>query len=166
VATIRYWDSVTFLAYLGEETQDNRLERCEHVIDLAKGGQVAILTSALTLVEVLHIKGLRRLSQDSEQKIHDFFLHEWIVVRNVDRKIAEDARQLVWKQRIEPKDAIHVATALANNADRLDTFDNALCNLTNKLGSPPLPIDWPELPTDPMATGLYAPPDDPDPVSS
>ena len=47
---------------------------------------------------------------------------------------------LVWKQNIKPKDAIHVATALDVGCVALETFDDPLIGKSGLLGSPPLII--------------------------
>ncbi len=69
-------------------------------------------------------------------------------MREVDRFIAEDARQLVWDKNVKPKDAIHLATALRQDVvlDQFDTFDHGLIKLSRALGDPPLVIGYPSLP--------------------
>ena len=70
------------------------------------------------------------------------------MVREVDRFIAEDARELVWNKNVEPKDAIHLATALRQDVmlDQFGTFDKDLIKLSGALGDPPLTIGRPSLP--------------------
>ncbi len=106
-----------------------------------------ILTSALTIPEVLWIKGRNRVPADSAAKAEAFFKHEWIVIRELDRFIAEDARALVWDHNVKPKDAVHVATALKRDLpiEQLDTFDEPLIRLSGKLGEPPLIIGKPNM---------------------
>ena len=106
-----------------------------------------ILTSALTIPEVLWIKGQDRTSADSAAKVEAFFRHEWIVIRELDRFIAEDARALVWRHNVKPKDAVHLATALKRDVpiEQLDTFDVPLSRFSAKLGEPPLIIGRPNM---------------------
>ena len=141
----RYWDANAFLGWLADEA--DKIDYCRPVIDAAKAGRVRIITSALTIPEVLWLKGQDRIRADSAAKIEAFFKHEWIVVRELDRFIAEDARALVWDKNVKPKDAIHVATALKRDVaiDQLDTFDEPLINLSGKLGDPPLIIGKPNV---------------------
>ena len=82
------------------------------------------------------------------KKVEAFFRRSWIVVREVDRFIAEDARELVWNKNVKPKDAIHLATALRQDVelDQFDTFDKDLIKLSGALGDPPLTIGRPNLP--------------------
>lgn len=56
------------------------------------------------------------------------------------RSIAEGARDLVWRHSVRPKDAIHVATALAAKCSTLETFDDGLLKQTNTIGDPSLVI--------------------------
>ena len=139
----RYWDSNAFLGWLAEEP--DKLEYCRSVIRAAEAGKVGILTSALTIAEVLWIRGQNRIPADSATKVEAFFKHQWIVVRELDRFIAEDARALVWNHNVKPKDAVHLATALKRDVSirQFDTFDEPLIRLTGRLGEPPLTIGKP-----------------------
>jgi predicted nucleic acid-binding protein len=142
----RYWDSVTFLGWLSGEA--DKVPDCRPVLEAAESGDVKLITSALTIVEVLWLKGHKKIAAEHARKIEAFFRHSWIVVREVDRFIAEDARELVWNKNITPKDAIHLATALRQDVqiDQFDTFDNGLIKLSGALGNPPLSIGRPSLP--------------------
>ncbi|BAZ83055.1 PIN domain-containing protein [Sphaerospermopsis kisseleviana CS-549] len=66
---------------------------------------------------------------------------------DVDRKIGELARDLMWQyESLKPKDATHVATAIQAKVDVLDTFDDGLLKLSGLIGDPLLPIKrlyWP-----------------------
>lgn len=141
----RYWDSNAFLGWLAEEP--DKVDRCRRVIESAETGSVRILTSALTIAEVLWVRGLNRIQADSAARVEAFFRHEWIVVRELDRFIAEDARALVWNHNVKPKDAIHLATALRGDVqiEQLDTFDEPLIRLSGQLGDPPLSIGKPNI---------------------
>lgn len=142
----RYWDSNAFLGWLAGET--DKVPYCRPVLEAAQTGNLMIVTSALTIAEVLWLKGQQKIAPSQAKKIEDFFRHRWIVVREVDRFIAEDARQLVWDKNVKPKDAIHLATALRQDVvlDQFDTFDHGLIKLSRALGDPPLVIGYPSLP--------------------
>lgn len=139
----RYWDSCCFLGYLGNEA--DKADKCEPVLSAAEDGHLEIVTSALTLTEVIRVKGAAAIPKDQEKKIRDFFEHSWIVVRDVDRFISEHARDLIWAHGLKPYDAIHLATALNLNLSLMDTFDGALLKLSGKLGSPRLVIEHPHI---------------------
>jgi predicted nucleic acid-binding protein len=142
----RYWDAVTFLGWLSEEP--DKVPECRPVLEAAEAGNIAIVTSALTIAEVLWLKGHRKVDASHARKIEAFFRHSWIIVREVDRFVAEDARELVWNKNVKPKDAIHLATALRQDVsfDQFDTFDRDLIKLSGSLGEPPLTIGRPNLP--------------------
>lgn len=142
----RYWDSVTFLGWLGDEA--DKVPHCRPVLEAAEGGSVVLVTSALTIAEVLWPKGHKKVAAQHARKIEAFFRHSWIIVRELDRFIAEDARELVWNKNGKPKDAIHLATALRQDVqlDQFDTFDGDLIKLSGTLGEPPLTIGRPSLP--------------------
>ena len=74
-----------------------------------------------------------------------FFLHEWIVVRLLDLRIAKFARELIWKYGFTPKDSVHVATAVVERIPRMDTFDGELIKRSGQIGEPPLTIGRPDL---------------------
>lgn len=145
----RYWDSGVFLALLLPEPE--RFPDCRSVLRAAERGQVQIVTSALTLTEVIHLKGKPKLlKEEHEAKLRGFFQHEYILIREVDRFIAEHARELIWRHGLHPKDSIHVATALRWKIPILDTFDaDDLLPLNRKLGNPALEIGHPHMPEEP-----------------
>ena len=58
IVDFRYWDSNAFLGWLAEEP--DKIDYCRPVIKAAESGKVRILTSALTIPEVLWIKGRDR----------------------------------------------------------------------------------------------------------
>jgi predicted nucleic acid-binding protein len=142
----RYWDTVCFLGVLNEE--QDKLSSCRAVIGEAERGNVRIVTSALTVAEVLWPKGRPlALPRDKAEVVQGFFQHEWLVVRDIDRAVAERARELVWEHdALRPKDALHVATALDAGVEQFDTFDGPLIDLSGKIGNPPLVIGKPNLP--------------------
>ncbi|MGE3955835.1 MAG: type II toxin-antitoxin system VapC family toxin [Vicinamibacterales bacterium] len=135
-----------FLGWLSAEP--DKVPLCRPVLEAAESGNIVIVTSALTITEVLWIKGYEKISATHAKKIEAFFKHSWIVVRELDRFIAEDARELVWNKNVKPKDAIHLATALRQDVqlDQFDTFDNGLIRLSGTLGEPGLTIGPPGLP--------------------
>lgn len=92
---IRYWDSNCFLGFLKQEV--DKFEKCNSVLELADKGQITIVTSAITLAEVIRMNGSPPMSPNDEITIRDFFKNDYISVRNCDRFIAEKARDLMWR---------------------------------------------------------------------
>jgi predicted nucleic acid-binding protein len=142
----RYWDAATFLGWLSDEP--DKVPDCKPVVEAAEAGRITLVTSAVTIVEVFWLKGHRKVEASHARKIEAFFRHSWIVVREVDRFVAEAARELLWSKNVKPKDAIHLATALRQDVtfDQFDTFDGDLIKLSGKLGHPPLTIGRPNVP--------------------
>jgi len=137
-----YWDSDCFLGHL--KAEEGKAEKCDGVIQRAERGEVLIVTSALTLAEVLWLRGGPRLSKDKAELVQKFFKKSYIRVYNVTRKISEAAQFLVWENNIKPKDAIHVATALHCDAVALETFDVTLIGKNGMVGMPLLAIREPQ----------------------
>ncbi|WP_412051180.1 type II toxin-antitoxin system VapC family toxin [Hoeflea sp. Naph1] len=136
-----YWDSDCFLAHF--QADAGKVEKCDGVLQRAERGEVLIVTSALTLAEVLWMRGGPRLSKEKADLVQKFFRRSYIRVYNVSRKISEAAQVLVWDNAIKPKDAIHVATAIHLAVDALETFDRNLIGKSGKVGSPLLLIREP-----------------------
>lgn len=141
----RYWDTVCFLGVLKEEA--DKITACRAVIGEAEKGDVRIVTSALTIAEVLWPKGRPlELPQENAEIVRRMFEHEWLVVRDIDRFVAERARTLVWEhEALRPKDALHVATALDAGVEQFDTYDGDLIALSGQIGNPPLTISPPNV---------------------
>jgi predicted nucleic acid-binding protein len=142
----RYWDSNCFLGWLkGEE---DKKTACQGVIEEALKGEIFIVTSALTLAEVVRLKQKdgRPIPKKDAKKVDDFFHQPFIRVRNLNRYIAELARNLMWEHgALHHKDAIHVATAIKHGISMFDTFDDELIGLDVKLGNPRLRIGKPDV---------------------
>lgn len=137
VKEVVYWDANCFLGLLNNE--QDKIKLCTGAMKKAEDGKLVIVTSALTFIEVIRMKGKPKLKKSIEKTILDFFSNSFIYICNVDREVGIKARNLMWKHKsLKPKDSIHVATALLHNAPKLHTFDEGLLKLkdtgiTNKL---------------------------------
>ena len=137
-----YWDTDCFLGHLQAEV--GKAEKCDGVLERAERGDVLIITSALTIAEVLWMRGGPRIPKEKAEKVQKFFRRSYIRVVNVSRKVAMAAQTHVWEDDIRPKDAIHVATALAFGVNALETFDSGLICKSGKVGIPLLLIREPQ----------------------
>jgi predicted nucleic acid-binding protein len=133
---IVYWDSDVFLGYIQEEP--GKVELCDGTMQRAIAGELVIVTSTLTIAEVLWLRGGPRLSADRADLVRKIFRRSCFRLRNVTRAIAENSQDLVWGHDIRPKDAVHVATALDAKAPILETFDAGLLRKSGLVGLPPL----------------------------
>jgi predicted nucleic acid-binding protein len=112
-------------------------------LDTAERGEIQIIISALVIAEVLKNKGAKPIGKENRNKVIEFFQNDYITVINVDRWIACDAQELYWEHNIFPRDAIHVATALKQKVNFMETYDDKLLKRSGEVGSPPLQIREP-----------------------
>ena len=139
-----YWDANCFLALLNNET--DKIKCCQGVMKEAEAGGLLIVASALTLIEVIKMKGKPRLTSAVEKTIRGFFENSFIYIQNVDRDVGIKARELMWKhEALAPKDSVHVATAILRKVPKLHTFDEYLLSLDGKYGTPKLTICKPDI---------------------
>jgi len=137
----RYWDSDCFLGWL--QAEPDKEKHCQEVLEAADDGHVLIVTSALTIAEVLAMRGAPRIPASDRARVEAFFRSDYIVIRNITRRVAEQARDYVWDHGVDPKDALHVATAIDAHLELLNTFDRPLLSKNGQLGNPSLKIEIP-----------------------
>lgn len=123
-----YWDTCMFLAWIkDEERPTGEMDGVREVVARAKRREVKIMTSALTLVEVLDSKlpvGMDNLFKGMMRRVR---------MISMDTKIAGVAHDLRDYYASRPSefggkllatpDAIHLATAILYRADEFHTFD-------------------------------------------
>ncbi len=135
----RYWDANVFIALIAGE--EERADVVQVILEAAQRGETQIYTSALTLLEV--VKGPERkppLSQADEERIRAYFEHEFIIFVPFTWDMGAAARDLHWRHRVAPNDAVHVASAIRARADVLETYDHKLRKISEQVGDPPLTI--------------------------
>ena len=139
-----YLDSNFYLDYLQGDRPGHAA--AEAVVEAWKSGQVELATSSLTLTEVLYVKiddvsARVMIPREREADIIDLFrpygARRFRLIE-LDRVIAEAARQVVWDHGIHPKDAIHVASALRGRVPVMFTRDGKLLRTSGKVGGNPL----------------------------
>src|SRR5579859_5415010 len=96
-----YWDSDAFLGWL--QAEPGKVELCEGTLKRGNLGEAMIFTSALTIAEVLWMRGAPMIPQEKADIVRKFFRRSYFRVRNVTRTVAENAQDLVWTQGIRPK---------------------------------------------------------------
>ena len=134
----RYWDASCFIALLSDEPDASI---CERIIEEAKERQTEICVSPIVQLEVIRPKGAPRpLPKGMRDKVRAFFENDYIQFRVVDRKIANDAQELCWDYPLHPRDAVHLAVAIASKCDLLETSDDRLLRLDQTIPSTSLRI--------------------------
>ena len=118
----RYWDSTNFISLIAED-EPSRAETCQRILEDAEQGTSQVVISALTIAEVIKPKGQPVLTEDAETTISNFFLHEYMLVYDLNRAIAEHARKLARQHGLRPNDAVHLATAIAAKVDVFETYN-------------------------------------------
>ena len=159
-----YWDSNCFIGYLHNEQNADVLDS---VIRRAESGELVIVTSVLTITEVLKYKGSDGIVHYPIDSTEECYLDDCfspdngVVVVNLDRDVASNARRVVWDHGIDPKDAIHVATAMqfkrhglmkGNDTLVFHTFDKKMLNRGD--GIDDIPFIAPKLDDYPLQTQL------------
>ena len=140
---LHYWDSCTFVGYFNDEK--DKIDGCISVLEDAQAKRLKIVTSTITLVEVIKIKGQPMPPKEQEDMMMRFFKanSDWIILMDVERKIAEIARELIRDFGLKAYDATHAATAIRAKVNFIDTFDTDLLKLSNKIGDPPIAVQNP-----------------------
>ncbi len=145
--TLLYWDACVFISAIQQTAGCSPV--IEAILDLAKAEKVFVVTSALTIAEVVKES---RDNADSNRsatdavRIREFFENDFVTIRNVDRLIAEQAGDIVRQHNIKPPDAIHAATALSSKCGCLHTYDKKLLRFDGQIGWPALSIKPPSHP--------------------
>ena len=119
----RYWDACNWISLIAED-EAARADVCQHIlVDAERGRSAFIITSSLTIAEVIRPRGQPPIQLDHETLIANFFRHEYILVHDVTRTVATNARSLARHYSLRPNDAIHLATALLADATVFETWN-------------------------------------------
>ena len=114
---------------------------CRRILEQAKALQTVICVSPIVQVEVIRPRGASLpLAKEQRDKVRAFFENDYVQWRVVDRKIANDAQLLCWDYSLHPRDAIHLAVALDLECDFLETSDDDLLRLDQRIRSTSLRI--------------------------
>lgn len=166
-----YWDSCVYISCI--ERTAGRDATLRAIVKAAEGGGLVLIASTLVIAEVTKINDPSISATDQAELIRKFFENDYIRVRAVDRRTAEEAADISRQTGLKPADAIHVATAIRWKCECLQTYDgekggsNKLLAFDGRIGSPPLKIELPVLPPklfqpnlfdQPPAGGPAAPP--------
>lgn len=115
--------------------EPERKRACSEVLRAAEEGRLEIVTSAITLTEVIKLKGRPPITPENKARIALFFQNPYIVIYSLTRFIGDEARELIWRHaRLWPKDAVHLATAIYAGIQEIHSYDQDFLVLNEKLG--------------------------------
>jgi len=128
-----YLDANVYIAAIsGPQAADPaKVQLAAEILQLAEQGMFQVFASTFIEAEVIKPAGSAvPLTQTQEGTIEAYFNRDCFVWIEVDRPIAQKARQIARDHSgFRPPDAVHVASALRANCDQLLTWDE---NLNNK----------------------------------
>ncbi len=137
-----YWDSCVYLDFLRGGHPNQAHMRA--VLRDWEAGNVTLVTSTLTITEVLFVRNLQPaawLNASQRADLIDLFKPSGernLTLGELTRPIVEAARDLCWDQLIRPKDAVHVASAIAAECEVLHTHDANLQKRSRQVGGNPI----------------------------
>ena len=133
-----YWDACIFLAWLQDERPPRRqpgdMEGLAEIVDQIERGEARVVTSALTLTEVLNAN----FTEEQKGRFEGALQRPSCVVINADQRVTKLAAEIRENfrgegRRIQTPDAIHLASALIVAADVLHTFDDQMLVLDGRV---------------------------------
>jgi predicted nucleic acid-binding protein len=127
----------------GNEFEDDGTDRAdvaEHILLLAERGHFKVFISSLRLAEVYKPQGYDPLNPTQNQRLLDYFEHEFFELVIVDRDIGLEANRIAAMHGLNPNDAIHTACALRAGCDVVLTWDKRFLAKT----APGIGIERPE----------------------
>lgn len=119
------WDSCVFLAWLQDEKREiGVMEGIEEVVRKTNNGEVILLTSQMTNIEVLQ----SRLSSEAQKKWKEIFNRRNCQIIDINPRVGEKASFIrdYYDQKgikLSSPDSIQLATAIIYNAEEFHTFD-------------------------------------------
>lgn len=136
------WDSNCFIAVLADEA--GRADICLEILEQARLGEIDLCASYLALVETVKIPSLD--DEETERRIRSFFDSPFIEKLGLNDEVATEARRLQRIANLDPRDAIHLATAIIAGADALHTYDRDLLRIDCQALALPIAIEPPQPP--------------------
>lgn len=124
-----YLDANVYIAAIaGPKGEDPaKVQLAANLLQLAEDGHYEVVASTFLAAEVIKSPGSPTpLDPQEESTIAGYLQRGFIVMYEVDMRIAEKARQLSRDFGLKPPDAVHVATAIRGGCDQFLTWDDKL----------------------------------------
>ena len=121
------WDTCVLLDAM--QPTASRWDRIAPILNLAVQGDLKIVLSTLSVAEAFYLKTLAAegmAQADQNDYIEKWLEHKYLVKRAADFGTCKIAAELCRQanQKLDPPDAIIIATAIRHNAATLLTYDN------------------------------------------
>jgi len=107
---------------------------------MADQGDVVLIVSSFTPVEVLKLKNQKPITKAEQNKIREFFEKDYFRFVDLTRRVGESAQTLIWDYPgLWPKDAVHLASAIqferisGLHLDAIHSYDEHFLKLHGKL---------------------------------
>lgn len=101
------------------------LNAVRHFFEAADNGEFKVVTSTVTLLEVL-VHPFRKNDNELVEEYRDILLHSKLTTTEITNQISEHAAQLRAIHNLRTPDAIQIATAIDSGASHFLTNDKAL----------------------------------------
>jgi predicted nucleic acid-binding protein len=122
-----YWDADVFLSWLKNEPRKAGVaEGMEQHVRLIDEGKIILVTSVISMIEVLDAGDEKAISQ-----FYSLFDRPNVLAIAVDETVAKLSAEIRRKHKLQTPDAIHLASALHYSAGEFHTFDGKLLGLGN-----------------------------------
>jgi predicted nucleic acid-binding protein len=149
-----YWDACVFLHVISPEDEGHtsRLKDLEHLLDSAENGEIKLLTSAISIAEVIYAaeeKQAGQLDPTVEMRIEELWrVGGPVSIAEYTRRVGMEARALARLglpegRVLKPYDAVHLATARLLEVDEFHSYDKPLQRYATAAGKVPYAIGEP-----------------------
>ena len=126
-----YLDASVFVAHLNGNEKYSVAARS--ILREGELNRIQIYTSYLSVAEVVkkRVQGLRRLSNE-EEAISALMDQPFVTYIALETAVSTYSRYIVWDCGIQPRDAIHVASAIVSRCDLIYAIDGGVVGLSGR----------------------------------